>query len=205
MRFADMAAERESAPAFVVSPDDLKRVQHVMDLGFVSDPTVQWILDTPEAFAVEHHQYVAMCAEPAFAHGGVHAIGDFDAAAIWYPPGVGISDEDYEAFTISAYRPDRLSRYGEILEQCEQYRPTGPHWTLELVAVDPAAQGRGVGAALMRFGLARCDQTGLPSFLVSSNAANLSFYQRLGFEQAAEIQTPGLPTLFPMTRPWSKA
>ncbi|WP_223421409.1 hypothetical protein [Tateyamaria pelophila] len=63
----------------------MQKVQHVMDRGFADDPTVQWILDTPKAFAVEHHQYVAPCAALKFEHGGVLSVGDFEGTTIWYP------------------------------------------------------------------------------------------------------------------------
>lgn len=186
--------------AFVASRRDLRAIQHVMDRGFDGDPTVQWILDTPEAFAAEHHKYVALCAEPAFEHETVHAAGDFEGAAIWYPPKVGISDESFEDFKTTAYSLDRLEQYEVLTEICDQYRPNEPHWTLELIAVDPEAQGKGIGGKLMAFGLAKCDQSGAPSFLVSSNRANLPFYERLGFVQLAEVQMPGLPSMYPMMR-----
>lgn len=186
--------------AFVASQGDLARIQHVMDLGFEDDPTVQWIVDTPAIFAAEHHRYVALCAQPAFEHRGVHAIGDFEAAAIWYPPGIGILEESYNDFKKTAHRPDRIEKYGDIVDKCDTYRPKDPHWTLELIAVDPMAQNKGMGGKLMAFGLAICDQSALSSFLISSNSANLSFYERLGFSQVGEVRTPGLPTMYPMIR-----
>ena len=49
-----------------------------------------------------------------------------------------------------------------------------------------AEQGRGIGAAVIRPVLDRCDADGLPAYLESSNEQNLSFYARHGFRQLWE-------------------
>lgn len=171
-----------------------------MDKGFANDPTVRWYSQAPEVFANEHHRYVELCANPAFEHRGVHATANFEGAAIWYPPSVSVSDVDYEEFKQTVQFPQRLGKLGEIAEACDQYRPAGPHWTLELIAIDPAVQNNGIGGKLMAFGLAQCDRSRLAAYLASSNSANLSFYERLGFTQISEVSEPGLPTMYPMIR-----
>ncbi len=171
-----------------------------MDKAFVDDPTVTWVSLLPEVFESEHHRYVAMCAEPAFAANTVYASNNFEAAAIWYPPGVAVHDDDYECFKQSVRFPDKIQGLGELAMACDQFRPTSPHWTLELIAVDPAVHSKGLGRALMLFGLAICDQQNLPTFLVSSNVRNLPFYERLGFEAVGEVRLTGKPAMFPMLR-----
>lgn len=185
---------------FVAARHDLAEVQSVMDKAFADDPTVLWVSDAPEIFANEHHRYVQLCAEPAFDLGGVHATTDFTGAAIWYPPEIGVSDANYEMFKKTVRFPNKIDGLGALAEACDQYRPEQPHWTLELIAVDPAAQNRGIGGKLMAFGLAIADRAGLPVFLTSSNSANLPFYQRLGFCQVAEVRKSGMPTMYPMVR-----
>jgi GNAT superfamily N-acetyltransferase len=179
---------------------DLPNILTVMDKAFVDDPTVLWVSDLPEVFANEHHRYVQMCAEPAFDHGGVHATTKFDGAAIWYPPGVGVSDSAYQSFKETVRFPEKIDGLGELALACDEYRPQEPHWTLELIAIDPAAQNQGVGSKLMAFGLAACAQHKMPVFLASSNCVNLPFYERLGFSQVAEVNIPGLPIMYPMIR-----
>src|SRR5687767_6551887 len=52
-----------------------------------------------------------------------------------------------------------------------------PYTTLfrsPFIGVEPARQGRGLGAALLRAQLAVCDQAGLPAYLESSNPRNRS-------------------------------
>lgn len=52
----------------------------------------------------------------------------------------------------------------------------------------------------MAYGLSFCDAAGVDSFLASSNARNLPFYERLGFVQLGEVSFPGMPSMYPMVR-----
>jgi ribosomal protein S18 acetylase RimI-like enzyme len=87
-----------------------------------------------------------------------------------------------------------------VFEQMKGYRPNEPHWYLPLIGVDPFQQGKGLGSALMRHALARCDSERKAAFLESSNPKNVSFYERHGFEVLGRIQVGASPILFPMLR-----
>lgn len=87
-----------------------------------------------------------------------------------------------------------------MFEQMETYHPTETHWHLPLIGVDPALQGRGVGAALMRHALEKCDLEETLAYLESSNPRNISLYERLGFEPLGSIQVADSPTIVPMLR-----
>ena len=56
------------------------------------------------------------------------------------------------------------------------------HWTLSLLGVDPAHQGRGYGTALLTDRLARIRAAGLPCYLTTGSVRNVAFYQRQGFQ-----------------------
>ena len=74
------------------------------------------------------------------------------------------------------------------MDKIHKRHMNGPHWELLIVGVDPALQGRGRGSALVRDGLARADDSGLPCYLNTNTPANLPFYGHLGFtvlEQAS--------------------
>lgn len=189
-----------TSSAFIVPKDKSREIQTVMDKGFAKDPSVPWILDTPEKFNKEHHRNVQMSAEPAYEHGCVHATDGYHGAAIWYPPGISVSDAAFEDFKTLACHPEKLDTYANVAERCDTFRPKGAHWTLELIAVDPASQGLGIGRALIEFGLERCDRSGLPVFLPSTNRANLPFNSRLGFVSAGQADDPEAPSLYAMVR-----
>jgi GNAT superfamily N-acetyltransferase len=78
----------------------------------------------------------------------------------------------------------------------------GPHWYLAFIGVDPVRQGHGVGAALLRSRLRRCDQEGLPAYLESSKPENVPLYQHFGFHVTGTLDLPkGAPVVTTMWRP----
>jgi GNAT superfamily N-acetyltransferase len=62
------------------------------------------------------------------------------------------------------------------------------HWRyLQMVGVEPACQGRGVGSALLRHVVA--DAAGLPLCLVTDRSQNVPLYNRTGFVLVAQGTT----------------
>jgi GNAT superfamily N-acetyltransferase len=73
---------------------------------------------------------------------------------------------------------------------------------LALIGVDPARQGDGIGAALLRSRLRPCDQEGLPAYLESSKPENVPLYQHFGFHVSTTLGLPeGAPVVNTMWRP----
>ena len=87
------------------------------------------------------------------------------------------------------------------LDRMEARHPQDrPHWYLFILGTEPAAQGRGLGSALLAQVLARIDADGMPAYLESSNERNLALYGRHGFEITSEVTIPGGPRIWPMWR-----
>ncbi len=82
----------------------------------------------------------------------------------------------------------------------DEWHPEEPLWYLPLIGVEPNPQGRGIGGALMRHAVARCDQDEALAYLESSNPRNISLYERHGFEGMGEIQVGAAPLITPMLR-----
>ena len=80
--------------------------------------------------------------------------------------------------------------YGRAVEVLRAEAMAEPHWYLAGIGVDPSAQRRGIGAALLEPGLASATRAGLPAVLLTNNEANLAFYARHGFEVVRTDQTP---------------
>jgi GNAT superfamily N-acetyltransferase len=63
-------------------------------------------------------------------------------------------------------------------------------------------QGKGIGTALMRPILERCDSDGMPAYLEASSTRNRACYLRQGFEVTEEFTFPnGGPVSWRMWRP----
>jgi GNAT superfamily N-acetyltransferase len=87
------------------------------------------------------------------------------------------------------------------LNAIEKVHPTEEHYYLEALGTRQDMQSRGVGSAVIRHLLDRCDTEGVPAYLESSNVRNVPFYARHGFEATGEIVCgKGAPTVTAMWR-----
>jgi GNAT superfamily N-acetyltransferase len=85
------------------------------------------------------------------------------------------------------------------LERHHRGRP--PHWYLHYLGVEPRAQGRGLGGALMAPVLERCDGEGIPAHLEASTERSRVLYERNGFAHVDTFHLPaGGPPLREMWR-----
>jgi GNAT superfamily N-acetyltransferase len=63
-------------------------------------------------------------------------------------------------------------------------------WYLSIVAVDPTAQGQGLGRKLLEPTIAEADRVSATCYLETFSPRNLSFYERLGFGVEARFAEP---------------
>ena len=70
-----------------------------------------------------------------------------------------------------------------------------------MLGVATRCQGQGLGTALLRPTLDRCDREGLPAYLEASSQRSAALYERLGFVHLGEGRIPGGPPFWPMRRP----
>jgi GNAT superfamily N-acetyltransferase len=65
---------------------------------------------------------------------------------------------------------------------------TVPHHVIDILAVDPAAHGRGIGGALLGAYLGGVDRLQSPAYLITHNPRNVGFYERAGFQVIREAR-----------------
>lgn len=128
-------------------------------------------------------------------------------AAVWFAPGQGEmtcwrmlrSGFPGVGLRMRSGERARLDRLTAAQKQVRAAAVPGPHAYLFMLAVDPAAQGQGLGGALLRACLARSRDVGAPCYLETTNPANVAFYGKHGFRTAAERELPdGGPRLYGM-------
>jgi GNAT superfamily N-acetyltransferase len=176
--------------------------------AFQDDPVMTWMLADaqlrakrlPRLFSLvmRHHHLAGGGAEVARTGSVV------GAASLWDPPGRWKHSrrEELRALPalILAFGP-RLHRGNQVVERMQRVHPEEPHWYLAVIGSDPTVRGTGLGQALMRSRLDRCDTEHAPAYLESSNPDNVPYYLRFGFELSREITLPdGGPSLWPMWR-----
>ncbi|WP_296677307.1 N-acetyltransferase [Novosphingobium sp.] len=84
-----------------------------------------------------------------------------------------------------------LPRGMAVGDAIEAHHPRGRDYDyLHFAGVDPAFQGRGWGGAAIRAGQVRARKRGVPVYLETATASNVSLYQSLGFAVTGEWDVP---------------
>jgi ribosomal protein S18 acetylase RimI-like enzyme len=176
------------------------QAEGVIVLAFSTDPMARWSLGGAQQYLAVMPQLVQAFGGRAFAAGTADVVEGLGGVALWLAPGVEADVERLGAIMEEHAQPSVLSDALRVFEEMDRFHPKGPHWYLPLIGVDPAAQNRGHGSALLEYALARADEDGLPAYLESSNPRNITLYQRHGFDILGTIQIGSSPPLVPMLR-----
>ena len=168
---------------------------------FAADPVERFLYPEAEGYLAHFPGFLSAFGGAAFARGTVWQVCDFRAVALWLPPGAEPDGARIVRLLSETVAPDRLADTMEVLDQMTAAHPTYHHWYLPWLGVDPAAQGRGLGADLMRGCLERVDADGLPAYLETPNPRTVPFYRRHGFEVTGRAQAGLCPPVCSMLRP----
>lgn len=74
-----------------------------------------------------------------------------------------------------------------VVEEVQRKYASGPHVYVQVMAVHPDAQGKGLCGKLMRQANAYADKLNLPMWLETSGEKNVSIYKRFGYEVAEQF------------------
>ncbi len=168
--------------------------------AFITDPLARFAWPSPHDHLRAMPLATGEFAGGSFEHGTAYVSADFCGAALWLPPDVHPNSDSLERVFRDTAKPEHLDDLLATFEKMEKWHPDEPHWYLPLVGVEPNAQGNGLGGALMRHAITRCDREGALAYLESSNPRNISLYERHGFEALGEIQVGDGPLVTPMLR-----
>ena len=184
----------------IAEASDQPGVVGVLTLAFADDPACRRLYPDPVQYLTFFPEFVRLYGGRAFDHGAAHSVAGHSGAALWIPPDVHPDDaalEDLlERSVDDAAKPELFDVYAAM----KSHHPEEPHWFLPLIGIDPFLQGRGLGMALMTYGLQACDRDGVQAHLDSTHPRNIPFYQRCGFELLATIEIGGHPPVYPMRR-----
>jgi RimJ/RimL family protein N-acetyltransferase len=182
--------------------DELPQLSATLADAFSSDPLCGWLTPTWRREARLRRMFAVELAHYAFPAGQVFTTDDFRGASAVLPPGrwkiaVPLSGVlgFVRAFGVRSGRAIRLQRFLDVNHLQE------PHYYIRSVGVATRFQGQGLGAALLRPPLDRCDQERVPSYLEASSERSAALYERLGFVHLGELRIPDGPQFWPMRRP----
>lgn len=172
--------------------------------AFADDPVWRFMAPQDRRWPARMAPVFRHLIAPSVGHDTAWTTPSTAGAAVWSPPGswrfpVSAAIRSAPAMVVS-FGPAGLIRSLRLLGRMEAAHPREPHWYLEFLAADAHLRGRGIGSALIRPGLDRADEDGLPAYLESSKPENVPFYRRHGFEVVEElVAVQGAP---PMWRMW---
>ncbi len=191
-----------------LAPPMLDAATDTLVSAFMDDSMFRWVFPDPAARERGLRRLNRVPLEYGLRYGYVRQSDEGRAVAIWIPPGEPMSPARMVRCGMLAVpvrtglRP--LARFGGangVMDKIHKRHMAGPHWELLIVGVDRQLQGRGRGSALVRDGLARADEEGLPCYLNTNTPANLPFYERLGFTVLEEASLgKGGPPAWAMRR-----
>ena len=182
------------------TPDEMPHAVAAIVAAFLIDPAARFAWpaarDYLEAMPLAINQFAGAC----FEHGTAYISADFCGTALWLPPGIRPNGEALEKVFRDTAKPEHLDDLLATFEKMDQSHPKEAHWYLPMIGVDPKAQGKGLGAELMRQAVARCDKDRALAYLETANPRNIPLYERLGFEVMAPFQVGAAPRMTPMLR-----
>jgi ribosomal protein S18 acetylase RimI-like enzyme len=179
---------------------DARRLKSVLAAAFYEDPIFAWLMPD-DARRLERLQrfFAIELRQVALPRGRVWSTDELTGAALSLPPG-GWRVPPRAALYLGATFGMHLSRAARLLGAIEWRHIRAPHYYFADIGVAPEVQGRGIGSALMRPTLERCDARGLPAYLEASSERNAALYERLGFRLIRELRVAGSPPLWLMSR-----
>lgn len=187
-------------------PEDISKVVPHLIRAFQNDAFMKWMVLEHARFPGAMDLFFKTCLETLCApHGELLVVNDCSGAAMWYPPGthkIGLIIQ-LKLFPkmLRAGGMKGLVRMVKVIDKLDKVHPQEKHYYLHFIGTDPQKRGQGLGTALMKPILEKCDQEGYGAYLENTNWTNNSFYADLGFEVTDEIIIEGgAPPLWPMWR-----
>lgn len=131
-------------------------------------------------------------------YGTVLVAGGGAGAAIFLAPGHQMGPKDLLLYGgLSAMLPctkaqrERIMGFNDFADAIAAPAAERPCWHLSPICVEPSSQGKGLGKALVAYGLAQIQAVSQPCYLETQSEKNVAFYQACGFRVVSRTPVPG--------------
>ena len=194
-----MAETRTEDGLRPATEDDIPRLVEILDEAFADDPVVNWVCSD-----AGYREFVFRAVLPYYLQKGIAQIStDRNGVALWLPPNVELPGKELIVYLWHHWRQFGFSatmRMISVFQAMDRAHYKGPHYYLFTIGVTRAGRGTGIGSRLIRSGLEKADQEGVPAYLENSNEQNREVYKHFGFEETGELTINKGPTLWTMVR-----
>ncbi len=189
-------------------PEEILKLAAVLTAAFSKDPVHLWLFPDAEQRKRNHPRMFEGFLRYGMRHALIYTTNDLEGAAIWESPRSALSmliGQTELGLRIAPAFGRRVFAIARDMHVLPQLHPKAPHWYLPMLGCDPTHQGKGVGGALLRVILDRCDRESLPAYLEASREENVPYYQRFGFEVVGPTRLGNGPFVWRMLRAPRKA
>ena len=198
------AAAEKVATVRKATEEDVPALYRALARAFYDDPVASWFMpDDDRRLRKLERAFELGIRKIYLPHGHCYTTDGVVGGALWNPPGTWRVATGRQLrllpAMVRAYGRDTPRAFRGFDLVAREHPDERPHWYLPFVGVYPDWQGRGLGTALLRPVLDRCDADGAPAYLESSTERNRACYLRQGFEDAGILRFPDGP---PMTKMW---
>jgi GNAT superfamily N-acetyltransferase len=182
----------DSAVVTQATPDRRESLAPVFGRAFVTEPMMRWPMGAQGDLVDRFTRCFDCFLEQALPLGLVYESSGGHGAAVWTPPDHGLDWEQHpwNQPAVHALADDGGHRYEAFWRWVDAHSPGEPLWQLDSIAVDPTWQGRGIGRALIAFGLETARSDGVGAFLSTGTPRNVEIYSRSGFQVVEEASYP---------------
>jgi ribosomal protein S18 acetylase RimI-like enzyme len=180
------------------------RIAKTLARAFQNEEACSYIFPDPEVRArrlIAMFRVIVANDAPA---GSIYQSAGGEAITLWRAPGkaMGTSWEFARSlFPFIAALGSGIGRGLKISGLIEKHHPTQPFHYLHFAGCAPEHQGKGLGGAAIRAGLAQADADHLPAYLETATERNIGLYSNLGFEVIAEWSVSNDLRFWGMLRP----
>ena len=144
-------------------PAEIDALIDVMVLAFAGDPVARWMYRDPQRYLAYFGRFMRAFAGKAFSTGTAWCIDGNRGGALWLPPGVKPDEDVISAILDESVPHDVMADVNAMFGEMAAYHPRKPHWYLPVIGTEPHFRRRGMGSALLRETLGRCDQEHMPA------------------------------------------
>jgi GNAT superfamily N-acetyltransferase len=196
-------ADRELPAIRPAAPQDRAAVAAMLARAFADDPAMTYIFPDPADRTKRLPRLFALLYDGDGPVGMRLAASGIAGATLWRGPGrskTGMWEMIRHAPGMVRALGGAIGRALAVASAIDAHHPSGNFWYLHVAGCDPQHQGKGIGGALIRDGIARAGR--LPCYLETATEKNLGLYRSLGFEVTDDWQVPkGGPRFWSMARP----
>lgn len=186
------------------SAEDVQGLKTVLAEAFFDDPMFGWLIPEDSKRRARLRRYFGIdLRHYTLPRGRVWTNAELSGASLTLPPGKWRVPPHTTLLQGRAFgnHLSRAARIGAAMEWRHARELRRPHYYVRDIGVHPDMQGKGLGSALMRPTLERCDREGLPAYIEASSERSAALYERLGFRHTKELRVGGSPPLWLMIRP----